>query len=157
MTQLIILNSSLTVSVTLQNWTPDNIGSLYDTLIKKGFSVSQLTSAQQLQGQFVPHARKGTTTAFTVDQATRRLIFQITNEINSPNKNIEEILEVLKEVGFPSQESIERVDIQGKITIKMQEGNASKLIPRIIKDEFSTVADEIMGRKTNVIGTSKAD
>jgi len=152
MIQLIILNSSLTVSVTLQNWTPDNIGSLYETLIKKGFTVPQLTPTQQMQGLSAPTARKGTTTAFTVDHAIRRLMFQITNEINSPNTNIQEILDVLTEIGFPSQESIERIDIQGKITIKMQEGNASTLIPNIIKDEFGAKADKIMGRKTQVIG-----
>lgn len=149
---LIILNSSLTVTITLQNWTPDNIGSLYDTLVKKGFTISQLTATQQLQGMAVPIARKGTTTAFTIDNNTRRLIFQITNEINSPNTNIKEVLDVLTEIGFPSQESIERIDIQGKITIKMQEGKASTLIPHIIKDEFSAKADKIMGRETDVIG-----
>jgi len=79
-------------------------------------------------------------------------MFQITNEINSPNTNIQEILDVLTEIGFPSQESIERIDIQGKITIKLQEGNASTLISNVIKDEFGANADKIMGRKTQVIG-----
>ena len=147
-----ILNSSLTVFITLQNWTADNHGILFQTLIKKGFTVPTPTAVQQMQGQIIPVARKGTTTALTVDHANRKIILQITNEINTPNKNIEEVFDVLSEIGFPVQESIARVDIQGNITIKIQEAQASTLVPKIIKPEFAKTLDKIFDRSTKVIG-----
>ncbi len=71
-----------------------------------------------MQVQSGPFATKGTTTALGIAYGFRRIDFQITNNITSPHENIQEVFSALTTIGYPYQESIERIDIQGNITIK---------------------------------------
>ncbi len=152
MVNSIILNSSLTVGITLQNWTADNHGIFLDGLIKKGFTLIPPNPVQQMQGEPAPIAHKTKTTAIWIDHFTRRIDLQITNENTKPNENIKEILDVLAIIGFPSQESVERMDIQGNVTIKLQDAKSSELVPQIIEKRFKTKTNEIFERDVKVIG-----
>ncbi len=148
----IILSSSLRITIIVQNWTSDNHGYFFEALVKKGYTVANPDPTQVMQGQLVPLARKGTTSALTIDHQNRSILFQITNENNSPNKNIEEILEILSSIGFPSQESVERIDIQGNVIIKLQDGKASSLVTRVVNNNFMKNVGTIFGRQIKPIG-----
>jgi hypothetical protein len=150
---LIILNSSLTIVITLQNWTQDTFGPFSDALIKRGFAVNLPTTVQQLQVQATaPFARKGKITGLVTDYPNRRIVMQITNNITSPHENVEEILSILQSIGFPSQESIERIDIQGQINIKIQGYEASKLVPNVVDKRFINSVGKILGRNVRAVG-----
>lgn len=146
-----ILNSSLQIQITLQNWTPDNQGVFLDALVKKGFTLIQPNPMQKMAGQPAPIAHKAKTTGIWIDHLSRRIILQITNENTKPNENIKEILDILSIIGFPSQESVERISIQGSVTIKI-DVPASDLVSNIIDTQFKTKANEIFGREVKAIG-----
>lgn len=152
MVNLIILNSSFIIQVTLQHWSSDNLGPLFDALAKKGFSFSQPSPMQQMQGQATPIARRGTTTALAVDHITRRVALSITNENTDPSRNIRESLEVLESIGFPSKELVSRIDIQGNITVKIETDSVSAFVPNVVSTDFVKKAGEIFGRKITPIG-----
>jgi hypothetical protein len=152
MVELIVLNSNLTIIITLQNWPVDTLSPFADSLIKKGFTVNRPTAIQQMQVQAGPFAAKGTITALGIEYATRRILMQITNNITSPNENLEEVLSALTTIGYPPQESIERIDIQGTITIKTQGVNASTFVPNIIKEDFTKYVQNVFEREVNTVG-----
>lgn len=149
MVQSIILGSSLGVFITMKIWTGDNQVLLFDALQKRQFIISQL---QNPQGQIIQSIRKGTTTSFQVENQFRRIVIQITNELNSPEKNLNEVLDALSEIGFPSQESIESIHIQGGVTLKLQDAKATELFPPLIDSEFTKKIDKIFDRKIKPVG-----
>jgi hypothetical protein len=101
MTELILLNSNLTVYITLQNFPVDTLRPFSESLIKKGFTVNLPTAIQQMQVQAGPFAAKGTTTALGIVYGFRRIDLQITNNITSPNENVEEVFAALHSIGYP--------------------------------------------------------
>lgn len=145
---LAILNSSFTISITLQNWTGDNQGPLLEALVKAGFQVTQPSVTQP------GRIHKGKITSLGIDNINRRIAFQITNNVNNPQQDVQDVLIVLSSVGFPSTESVERIDIQGQITIKIQDEGAlaSAFASEVVKKEFIDKTDKIFGRATKAIG-----
>ena len=152
MVELIILNSNLTIFITLQNWPVDTLRPFSESLIKRGFTVNFPTAIQQMQVQSGPFASKGTTTALGIAYGFRRIDMQITNNITTPHDNVKEIFSTLTTIGYPPQESIERIDLQGSITIKTQGEKASAFVPNVIKGDFIKDLREVFGRHVNVVG-----
>jgi hypothetical protein len=152
MVELIVLNSNLTVAITLQNWPMDTVSPFADSLIRKGFTVNRPTAIQQMQVTSGPFAAKGTTSALAVDYAARRILLQITNNITSPQENVGEVLLALTSIGYPPQESIERIDTQGVITIKTQGEKATSFVPNKVDGKFITSVGEIFGRQVKAVG-----
>lgn len=150
-----ILNSSLQVSITLQNWTPDNSGPLVTALAAKGFAMQQPNPMQMMQGQAGPVATKLTTTALGVDHVNRRLAFVITNENTDPSRNIQEVLDVLTSIGFPANESIERIDLQGSVTLRVAK-SASSDVSNAARKEFVAEASRIFERELKAFGFTLA-
>ncbi|MGI0080028.1 MAG: hypothetical protein ACRECH_10430 [Nitrososphaerales archaeon] len=155
-----VFQSSLTVIITLQMFNPDGVVPFVDTLVKKGFFVSRPTIIQQPQGQAqiqsASLAKKGTTSALDVDVPNRRVIFQITNELKAPNENIEEVLSVLSLAGFPTEAFVQRIDVQGNVTIGLQADKASSFVPSAVKENFVKRAQDILNRPVKAIGVRLA-
>lgn len=149
---LIVLNSNLTVAITLQNWPVDTLGPFADTLIKKGFTVNRPTSIQQMQVQSGPFASKNTTTGLGIDYGSRRVVLQITNNITNPQENVKEVFAVLTSIGYPPQESINRIDIQGAVTIKTQAAKASTFVPNVVSSDFIKRGGEVFNREIRAVG-----
>lgn len=149
MLNLVILNSSLTVSITLQSWTPDYQGPLIDSLTKQGFMANPL---QQNQLQTGPFFHKKEIRGLGIDHVNRRIFFQITNNNSAPHQNILEVLRTLSAIGFPTHESVERIDIQGYITIKIQGDIASTFVPNVVDKTFIQNVNRIMERRINAVG-----
>lgn len=145
-----VTNSSFTIYITIQNWTPDNSGTFYDNLARKGFTVQPFNPLQLLQGQLGQNVRKGTTTSLSIENVFRRIVMTVTNEINDPSRNIEEVLDALSATGFPAY-SIERIDINGNITVGV-ENAASTFVGEVVKKEFVSKATEIFGREVIAVG-----
>jgi hypothetical protein len=145
----------------MQYWPQGTFMPFMDELVKKGFIVSQPQFIQQMQVQSQPLARKGTTTSVGIDYNTRRVVVQITNEVTSPNENVMEILSVLTKIGFPPNQSIERIEITGSVIIKIQDsGLASSFVPKIVKAAFVDKINKIFGRNMKPVGirlTSEED
>lgn len=152
MVELIILNANLTVTITMQNWPIDTVNPFAESLIRKGFTVNRPTTVQQMYVQSGPFAAKETTTALGIEYQYRRIVMQITNNISSPQENVREVFSALSTIGYPPQESIERIDIHGTITIKIDGGNASTYVPQVVKENFVTELGNIFGRQINAIG-----
>lgn len=150
MTDLIIVNSSLTVIITLQNWPQDTFGPFADALIKKGFDVNLPTNAQAIQP--LPFARKGSTTAIGIEYAARRIPLQITNNITNPQDNINEVFSVLRGIGYTPEESIERIDIQGYVTIKVQVDKASSFVPNVVDKRIVKRIGGIIEHNVKAVG-----
>jgi hypothetical protein len=144
-----VLNSSLTVMLTLQVFQPDSFLPFMDELIKKGFMVNHPRIIQETQVETGPLARKGTTTNIAIDYINRRIVIQITNNIKSPHENLNEILSVLYAIGYNSEEFIERIDITGTVVIKTSDSN-SEFINAIVKDEFKEKVGEILNSKVEM-------
>ncbi len=154
MPSLIIQSATISVTITIQNWLPDNHGPLFDNFAKKGFIIQQPTAIQLLQGQMVPYSQKGTTSSVIVDNAARRVIATITNELTDPSKNIEDILGVMNLTGFPN-ESIERIDVVANVTMKIEgDEKASAFVPKVVNDKFVKSAEKTFER--SVIATGMA-
>lgn len=149
MADLIVLNSSLTVTITLQIFQPDSFLPFMDELIKKGFMVNQPKYIQQTQVETGPLARKGTITNLQIDYITRRIFIQITNNIKSPQDDLTEILSVLYSIGYNSDEFIERINIEGIIILKTNDSN-SNFINNVVKDEFKEKVNQIFNTKTDM-------
>ena len=150
--ELIVLNSNLTVVITLQNWPVDTLGPFAESLIRKGFLVNRPTAIQQMQVQTGPFASKGTTTALGIEYGARRIPMQITNNITSPHENVNEVLSALTTIGYPPQESIERIDIQGAVTIKTQGDNASTFASKVVDEKFIRNVGNIFERNVKAVG-----
>lgn len=149
MPNLVILNSSLSVSITLQNWTQDNQVPLIDSLMKQGFMTNPF---QQNQIQTAPFFRKKEITSLWIDHVNRRIFFQITNNNSAPHRNIQEVLTILSGIGFPTQESVERIDIQGYITIKIQGDKVSTFVSNVVDETFIQKVNRVMERRLNAVG-----
>jgi hypothetical protein len=151
---LIIVNSSLTVVITLQNWPQDTFGPFADALIKKGFDVNLPTTVQAMQVQSAaPFARKGSTTGLGIEYPARRIPIQITNNVTNPQDNINEVFAVLRGIGYAPEESIERIDIQGYVTIKIQGGDrAYSFVQNLIDKNIVEKIGRIMDHKTKAVG-----
>jgi hypothetical protein len=149
MLNLVILNSSLAISITLQSWSPGYQGPLFDSLAKQGFMANPL---QQNQLQTGPVFHKKEITGLGIDHVNRRIFFQITNNNSTPHRNILEVLNTLSSIGFPTHESIERIDIQGYITIKIQGDRASTFVPNVVNKTFIKKVNRIMERRINAVG-----
>jgi hypothetical protein len=148
MTNLITVNSSLTVVVTLQNWPQDTMGPFVDALIQKGFDVN-IPAVQS----GMPFAKKGNTSGLALDYLSRRISIQITNNITNPEHNISELFSVLKGIGYMPEESIERIDVNGYVTIKIQgEYRASSLVPNLVNNDVVEKIGKIMEHPTRAIG-----
>jgi hypothetical protein len=143
MRDLIILNSNMRVMITLQNWTMDTLTPFTNALYQKGFNIGQ--TPQQI-------AMKGTTSNIQIDYPNRRISIYITNNITSPNENVEEILSALSHIGYPSEESVSRIDIGGDISIKIQNESSSSLVSNIVQNKFIDNVGEIFERKMKAIG-----
>lgn len=152
MTDLAVLNSSLTVNLILQNWTPDTFLPFMDQLIKKGFLVSQPKMIEQTQVMSGPLARKATTTDVEVDYRARRIFIQITNNVNSPHENVNEILSILSAMGYEPREFVERIDIRGNVIIKVQDDTASSFVPEIVKNDFIKKIDKEFDQPLKAVG-----
>jgi hypothetical protein len=150
--ELIVLNSNLTVIITLQNWPVDTFQPFAEALVRKGFIVNRPTAIQQMQVQSGPFASKGNTTALTIEYVNRRILMQITNNITSPQDNLEEVFSALTTIGYPPQESTERIDVLGAVTIKTQGDHASTFVPHVVKEDFTESVKEIFGRQVNAVG-----
>jgi hypothetical protein len=141
------------LAITLQNWPADTLSPFSEALIKKGFKVNLPTAIQQLQVQSGPFASKGTTTGLAIDYPTRRVLIQVTNNVTSPHDNLKEILAALTSIGYPPQESIERIEMQGTVTIKIEgDTKASDLVPKVIKDRFVGNLTNVFGRQVKAVG-----
>lgn len=153
MSDLIIVNSSLTVIITLQNWPQDTVGPFADALIKKGFDVNLPTTVQTMQVQAAaPFARKGSTTGIGIEYPARRIPIQITNNITNPQDNIIEVYSVLRGIGYTPEESIERIDVQGYVTIKTQVDKASSFVPNIVDKKIVEKIGRIMEHNVKALG-----
>lgn len=140
---LIILNSNIFVIITLQNWTQDTFKPLMITLAQNGFTLGE--SPLYL-------AMKGTTTNVQVDYYNRRITIQITNNNTAPNENLEEIFSILSQIGYPSKESIARIDITGNISIKIADKSASSLVSNIVNYHFINQIGNIFERNMLPVG-----
>ena len=88
--------------------------------MRKGFRVNTPTAIQQMEVQSGPFASKGSTTGLGVDYSTRRISMQITNNKTSPQENLKEILAVIDSIGYPTQESLARIEVSGSVVIKVE-------------------------------------
>jgi hypothetical protein len=141
------------IILTLQSWPQDTAGPLIDALIRKGFRVNLPSTVQQIQvSSSQPFASKGTTTALGVDYMNRRIAIQITNNINSPEENVKEVFSILSSIGYPQQEFIERLEIQGNVLIKVIGNKASDCISNIIKQNIAEKMNKIMQRDVKIVG-----
>ena len=143
--KLSIYNSSINVSIALQYWNVDSWLPLMEMMGKKGYTIDYSQPTQ-------PIVYKATTTFFRIDSVNKRITFYITNNIESPNTNLEEILQILSLVGFPSEDSIDRIDINGNIIIKVNNGLTSEFISSVINNTFSKKVEEIFGGSTKIAG-----
>ncbi len=109
-------------------------------LQKRGFTQYPARSLLQL-------AYKGATTNIAVDYTNRRVSFQITENTTSPHTNVNEILSVLSEIQYPPEESIQRVDLTGTVTIKVQDGSTTSFLSSIVKKDFIEKAKNILGQE----------
>ena len=110
-----------------------------------GFSLNSSRSLSAL-------AHKNTTTNISVDYTYRRITIQIGNNRSSPQENVNEIFSVLSEIGYSPQESIERVDVSGYVTIKAQDDLASSFVPSVIESRFVEKVGKILGQSVRPIG-----
>jgi hypothetical protein len=121
----------------------DTLTPFTNALYQKGFNIGQ--TPQQI-------AMKGTTSNIQIDYPNRRISIYITNNITSPNENVEEILSALSHIGYPSEESVSRIDIGGDISIKIQNESSSSLVSNIVQNKFIDNVGEIFERKMKAIG-----
>jgi hypothetical protein len=145
MAKLDILNSSLTTTITLQSWPYDTFLPFLQGLIRMGFTINPSRTLSTL-------AYKKTTTNIAVDYTYRRVSIQIGNNKSTPQENVNEIFSVLSEIGYSPQESIERVDILGYVTIKVHDDLASTFVPSVIGSKFIEKSAKILGQSIRPIG-----
>lgn len=141
MMQLGIRNSSLGVFITLQYWPGDSFMPFLQALSKYGFVINNRAPAAV--------AWKGTTSNVGVDYSSRRVFLQITNNLSLPHENVSEILSVLSSIGY---ESIERIDINGEVTISVDGALSSTLITPAIEQKFVEKVGQIFERPMKVTG-----
>jgi hypothetical protein len=151
MVDLAVLNSSLSVNIILQSWTQDTFLPFMDTMIRKGFTVSQPKRVEAAVVQSAPLGRKGTTTDIEIDYNTRRIFVQITNNLNSPHENVEEIFAILSAIGYDPSEFTERININVIITIKV-DGRSSSFVSKIVKDEFVNKIEKVFNKPLRPVG-----
>ena len=145
MIQLRIRNSSLAVFITLQYWPGSSIMPFLQGLRKNGFNITSPSLAQSP----TTIAWKDSTSNVGVDYASRRVFFQITNNLSSPHENVAEILSLLSSIGY---ESIDRIDVNGEVTISVDGPLSSTLIEPMIKPEFVGKVGQIFKRPMKVTG-----
>ena len=98
---------------------------LLQVLGKNGFVITSPSLGKPL----TTIAWKGTTSNVGVDYTTRRVFLQITNNLSSPHENVIEILSVLSSIGY---EGIDRIDVNGEVTISVDGALSSTLIDATI-------------------------
>lgn len=146
MIQSSIRNSSLNVYLTLQYWPDDSFMPFIDAMIKREFIMNPPSASPR---PLLTLARKGTTSGVGIDYPNRRVFVQITNNINSPDENVTEILSILSNIGY---ESIERIDINGNIIISLEGSLASTLFTSVIQKNFTEKVNQIFERPITPTG-----
>ena len=145
MTEIKIINSSFTVIITLQTLTSDNMRPLLEAIQRNGFAINAIENSP-------PFAWKDTTNNLRIEFNNRRILFNITNNLLSPDKNLVEVFSILSKTGYPMDESVERIEITGMITVKTINDTATSFVPEVVKEEFKHKIDNIFNRTTRVTG-----
>jgi hypothetical protein len=145
MIQLEIRNSSLGVFITLQYWPVHTFMPFLQALGRNGFTISP----PPLGNPPTTIAWKDSTSSVGVDYTNRRVFLQITNNLSSPHENVTEILSVLSSIGY---KDIDRIDVNGEVTISVDGALASTLLEPVIKPEFVEKGGQIFERSIKVTG-----
>jgi hypothetical protein len=146
-----VTNSTFVVYITIQNWSPDNSGTLLDNLARVGFTVQPVNPMVMfVGGQMGPNVKKGTTTSLAIDNQNRRVVLTVSNELTDPSRNIQEVLNALSATGFANF-SLERIDVTGSITIAVNSGS-STYVSEIVDDTFVANVTSVFGREVKPVG-----